>query len=220
MRWIKFVQFFIACIDVHTGGYDPRLSAQTAYYNSLVRLAESLHLTTATASNLITALSPPLASAQVAFLLSIPSSLKSDLLDNATLLIYTPGREHFGIVPLEAMLAGVPVLAATTGGPKESVVDGQTGWLRSTKDVRAWTAVLEEAVGSDSGTSEHLRVMGQAGRKRVQENFSRDVMARRLDEVFSNTPASQGPLALIAIGAAGLLVVLGGMLWLSLQNEK
>ena len=43
----------------------------------------------------------------VLFLLSVPNTLKMMLLNAARLLVYTPANEHFGIVPLEAMLAGV-----------------------------------------------------------------------------------------------------------------
>lgn len=51
------------------------------------------------------------------------------LLAAATAVLYTPQREHFGIVPLEAMAAGRPVIACDSGGPRESVVDGRTGLL-------------------------------------------------------------------------------------------
>ena len=47
----------------------------------------------------------------------------------ALLVLYTPIREMFGIVPIEAMAAGVPVIAANEGGPKETIINGQTGFL-------------------------------------------------------------------------------------------
>ena len=40
-----------------------------------------------------------------------------------------PGEEDFGIVPVEAQAAGVPVIAYGVGGARESVLDGQTGVL-------------------------------------------------------------------------------------------
>ncbi len=45
-------------------------------------------------------------------------------------MLYTPQNEHFGIVPIEAMAAGRPVVACSSGGPLESVVEGVTGLLR------------------------------------------------------------------------------------------
>ena len=38
-------------------------------------------------------------------------------------------RGQFGIVPLEAMAAGRPVVAVALGGPCESIVHGESGWL-------------------------------------------------------------------------------------------
>ena len=54
---------------------------------------------------------------------------KAALLAACTALLYTPVNEHFGIVPLEAMAAARPVVACNSGGPKESVIDGVTGFL-------------------------------------------------------------------------------------------
>ncbi len=48
-----------------------------------------------------------------------------------TALLYTPDREHFGIVPLEAMSIGLPVIAVNSGGPTESVLHEKTGFLCS-----------------------------------------------------------------------------------------
>ena len=60
-------------------------------------------------------------------------------------MLYTPPREHFGIVPLEAMLAKTPVLAINFGGPLETVVnyngnnlDEATGYTE-TGDFTKWS---------------------------------------------------------------------------------
>lgn len=108
----------------------------------------------------------------------MPSALKATLLRSATLLLYTPAREHFGIVPLEAMRAHLPVLAADSGGPVETVVEGETGWLRSPLDVPAWTAVVRTALAMKP--AERGR-MGQAGAQRVRSVFGREHMAERLE---------------------------------------
>ena len=44
-------------------------------------------------------------------------------------LCSAPQNEHFGIVPLEAMAAARPVIACNSGGPRESVLHGTTGFL-------------------------------------------------------------------------------------------
>lgn len=51
------------------------------------------------------------------------------LYELATVLLFTAMNEDWGIVPLEAMASGTPVLAVDSGGPRESVVHGKTGWL-------------------------------------------------------------------------------------------
>ncbi len=52
-----------------------------------------------------------------------------ELYQQATALLFTAPNEDWGIVPLEAMASGTPVIAVASGGPCESVVHGETGWL-------------------------------------------------------------------------------------------
>lgn len=163
---------------VIAGGYDARVSENVQYHKELESLAQSLGLSHATGRSVPTALAIP-ADVDVLFLLSIPGPFKSTLLRNARLLIYTPTNEHFGIVPVEAMQHGVPVLAANTGGPLETVLDGKTGWLRDVQDVNAWTDVMRRVM--DDGNAKELSIMGQNGKQRVRTEFSRSKMSERLD---------------------------------------
>ncbi|KAJ5042602.1 mannosyltransferase [Bipolaris maydis] len=134
----------------------------------------------------------------VVFLHSVPGTFKSTLLATARLLIYTPLHEHFGIVPLEAMLAETPVLAANEGGPTETVVSGQTGWLRDVRKVQDWT--------------ERLKEMGARGRDRVIAEFSKEKLAERLDiEIQAMLQKTTRP-ALVPVSAVVLIVGLIGAL--------
>jgi len=51
------------------------------------------------------------------------------LYNQAKLVVYAPYLEPFGLIPLEAMSCGTPVLAVSDGGVKETVIDGETGIL-------------------------------------------------------------------------------------------
>lgn len=55
-----------------------------------------------------------------------------------------PGEEDFGIVPLEAMASGVPVIALGRGGAVETVVDGETGLLFQTQTVSGLMKAIQE----------------------------------------------------------------------------
>lgn len=117
------------------------------------------------------------------FLLSVPNALKQLLLNSAKLLVYTPSNEHFGIVPLEAMLSGVPVLAANTGGPTETVVEGETGWLRDPEQIDEWTKVMDQVLNKMSKAE--LAQMNRNGVSRVRDNFADTQMAARLEAIFA-----------------------------------
>jgi glycosyltransferase involved in cell wall biosynthesis len=58
----------------------------------------------------------------------VSNAKRSELLSGARALLF-PGEEDFGIVPVEAQAAGVPVIAYGVGGACESVIDGRTGVL-------------------------------------------------------------------------------------------
>lgn len=152
---------------------------------------------------------------QILFLLSIPNDLKNKLLASASLLIYTPKNEHFGIVPLEAMLASIPVLATNTGGPLETIYDGRTGWLRDPSKISAWTDVMRKPLIPSSADS--LRTMGEAGKKRVLAEFSKDTMAQTLDQEIEKLVQSKArrpnvvPEWMMALLVVTVLAIIGGI---------
>jgi alpha-1,3/alpha-1,6-mannosyltransferase len=100
------------------------------------------------------------------------------LLECARCVVYTPLREHFGYVPLEAMAAGRPVLAVNAGGPTETVVDGETGWLLP-PTAGAFAAALHRAF-DEPDLADRL---GRGGRARAEREFSVAGFAARLEGI-------------------------------------
>jgi alpha-maltose-1-phosphate synthase len=90
------------------------------------------------------------------------------LLSHAACFVCPSVYEPLGIVNLEAMACGTPVVASAVGGVPEVVVDGETGLLVRPGDPRALAAAVNELL-ADPGRA---RAMGEAGRRRAVEAFS------------------------------------------------
>jgi glycogen synthase len=88
--------------------------------------------------------------------------------------------EPFGLINLEAMACGTPVIATRVGGIPEVVVDGETGWLVEPGD----PAALAEALGRALADPERGRRMGEAGRRRVEAHFTWERIAERTLDVY------------------------------------
>jgi alpha-1,3/alpha-1,6-mannosyltransferase len=182
-------------------------------------LAESFGLKTATTKTIVTALIVP-DDVEVLFLLSVPNTLKNMLLKSASLLIYTPSNEHFGIVPLEAMISGLPVLACNTGGPTETVVEGVTGWLRSPDQTAKWTEVMDRVLHKLS--QKEIAAMSKAGQERVRDNFAETQMAERIDGILGGLEGSSGSMLGIGIvlGVFSIAAACVAVVFRALMNEK
>ena len=89
------------------------------------------------------------------------------LLAGAAALVVPSTYEGMPLVVLEAMAAGVPVVASAVSGIPEVVVDGETGWLVPPEDPKALAAVLSEVL---AGPAEARR-RGEVGRRRADERF-------------------------------------------------
>ncbi len=72
----------------------------------------------------------------------------AQLMADAAVLVY-PAVEDFGLVPVEAMAAGTPVLALDIAGTRETVVDGVTGYLLPELDPAAWGERIGAAMALD-----------------------------------------------------------------------
>jgi glycosyltransferase involved in cell wall biosynthesis len=90
------------------------------------------------------------------------------------LFVSASRSEGLGLVILEAMAAGRPVVGTQVGGVPEVVVDGETGILVSPEDPAALACAIRRILG-DPALAQRL---GAAGRKRVDEVYSAGHMAR------------------------------------------
>ncbi len=82
----------------------------------------------------------------VEFLGKVPDDERDQLLAGARALLF-PGEEDFGIVPVEAQAAGVPVIAYGVGGAVETVIDASTGVLFAEHSAAALGAAIERFEG-------------------------------------------------------------------------
>lgn len=96
--------------------------------------------------------------------------------------------EGFGIVLVEAALAGVPALATRTGGIPDAVADGETGILTAPGD---WTALVD-AADRLLGDDELRRRMGRAAEARARREFVWPVLIRRHEEMLRSLVFRRG----------------------------
>jgi len=101
-------------------------------------------------------------------------------LERADVFAHTSRWEGFGIVLLEAMLAGLPVVATRVSAIPEIVVDGKTGVLTASGDADAISAALTELLESPARRAE----LGAAGRRRALAEFSVARMTERTIAVY------------------------------------
>jgi glycosyltransferase involved in cell wall biosynthesis len=104
-------------------------------------------------------------------------------------LVLVPSRyEPFGLVALEAMRVGTPLLAANVGGLRESVRDGSGGVRLDTADAREWAAAIERILSDDGGwTRLHRQGPAFVG----QHYRSADLAARLLNDVYVATGVTE-----------------------------
>lgn len=150
---------------VMAGGYDPRLPENVEHCAELEQLCADRRIP----------------ADQVLFIRSFTDDQKRLLLKSAEVVVYTPSGEHFGIVPVEAMAFGCPVLAVNNGGPVESVgTDGSVGVLCE-PTASAFGDALVELL---QAPADRRRSMSEAAKRRCREKFSLPAFAAHVEDAL------------------------------------
>ncbi|KAL7559009.1 hypothetical protein ACA910_016356 [Epithemia clementina (nom. ined.)] len=151
---------------VIAGGYDPTNMENIEYRGELQQFVETQL--------------PSSLQSKIWFRHSISDVERTFLLKHALAVVYTPALEHFGIVPVEAMYCETPVIAVNSGGPRETVVPGVTGFLCEPTPAAFGQAILQLLPSTSTATSTSskplydAKVMGQAARRHVVTRFGQE----------------------------------------------
>jgi glycosyltransferase involved in cell wall biosynthesis len=117
-----------------------------------------------------------------AFLFPGDRSDVADFLRAADLFVHPSREEGFSNAILEAMAAGLPVVAFAVGGNPEAVEGGRTGLLAPPRDAASLAAALCALLDEP----ERARAMGAAGRERAARDFSTGRMAAEYEALYDS----------------------------------
>jgi len=108
--------------------------------------------------------------------------------ERAEVVVVPSLGEGFGMVALEAMERGRPVIASAVGGLPEIVDDGRTGLLVPVSDSEA----LAEAIRGLAGDTTRTAAFGAAGRERALTEFTQERCTDRTAELYRDALGSVG----------------------------
>lgn len=103
-----------------------------------------------------------------------------DLLRASDLFVHPSREEGFSNAILEAMAAGLPVVACAVGGNPEAIVDRETGRMVPPRNAGAFASAVAELLADP----EKRKAMGEAGRHRATEQFSLDRMVGEMESLY------------------------------------
>ena len=116
----------------------------------------------------------------------VPRDSMPAIFRSADAVVCAPWYEPFGIVPLEAMASGVPVVAAAVGGLRETVVDQKTGLHVPPKDPEALAGALARLLGDPELRAD----MGRAGARRARSRYSWERVAADNEKAYRSVLAA------------------------------
>jgi glycosyltransferase involved in cell wall biosynthesis len=103
-----------------------------------------------------------------------------ELLAKSSLFILSSKREGFPISILEAMRAGLPVIATEVGGVAEAIIDGETGYLVPVGD----KVLMQKRICALVEDPKLRKQMGDKGRERFLQHFTLEKMAEKTFDIY------------------------------------
>ncbi|MAT96717.1 MAG: hypothetical protein CL608_06195 [Anaerolineaceae bacterium] len=125
---------------------------------------------------------PPEQQNKIIIINDFPESEKPDLLAAADLLVHPSGNESFGIVFVEAWAAGKPVIGADVGALASLIAEGEDGLLFRFGDA----ASLAQKVTQLLAQPAQCAALGAAGREKVLANYTWEIVADRVRQVYAD----------------------------------
>lgn len=129
----------------------------------------------------------------------VPRADMPGIFRSADAVVCAPWYEPFGIVPLEAMACGVPVVAAAVGGLRDTVVDHATGLHVPPRDPEAIASALSLLLENPALRED----LGRAGEKRARTRYSWDRVAAETEKAYQLAVAG-APAGVIPMEGAAL----------------
>jgi len=117
---------------------------------------------------------------RVTFLQDVDDDVLASLYRRARLFALSSDEEGLGLVLVEAMASGTPVVSTDCGGPSTVVEDGVNGFLTPVGDPAAFARALEQILDAP----ERAQQMGKKGRERAVQVFSLDAAGQRFLDVY------------------------------------
>jgi len=163
------------------GGYDSSVIDNVTYLNKLKNLATMNNL----GFEVLTKEDRDLkwSTEPVVFLPDVSEKHKIQLLKSCLMLLYTPSYEHFGIVPVEAMLLERPVIAVNNGGLLETITTDKTTGFLCNPNANEFAEAMCTLINND----DLVKRMGKNGRRRVIDQFSIEKLTSHLDQLLKRT---------------------------------
>jgi len=112
-----------------------------------------------------------LAKGKTEFVGEVSDEEKWELLKNAKAYLFASEDEDFGILPVEAMAVGTPVIAYKSGGVQETVIDGKTGLFFEELTIESLMKAIKQFEKLKFDSKESIKQAGKFGKERFQKEI-------------------------------------------------